>query len=201
MKKFKNIKKISIISIAIILLLVLAIKVVIAYSPNDTTLIMKWSQFLESKNVLCNNEDAHMLAIELEPGQTRVGQPVWTYKRESITNYRNDWNAYFLAYTYENRIAIGHYDEENDKTTGYPDYYQSAWWSKKSERTDAFVEYRKNGTPTLKIKDLKRKDYQTITFTLEGPHNDEYGFGEIKNVKVYDGATNKSLKTIENAKY
>lgn len=201
MKKIRNIKKISIISIAIILLSVMLIKVVIAYSPRDTSFEMKWSQFLESPNVLCNNEDAHMLKIELPPDKTRKGQPVWTYKRDSITNYRNDWNAYFLAYTYENRKATGHYNEEKDITTGYPDSFQSAWWSKKSERADAFEEYRKNGTPTLKIKDLKRKDYQTITFTLEGPHNDEYGFGKIKNVKVYDGATNKLLKTIENAKY
>ena len=222
MKKIRNIKKISIISIVIILFSAMIIKAVLALSPNNYDFNLTFSEFKRNANILCDNKAAHMLEITLEPGQRRVGEPEWTYKRDHITNYKNDWRAYFLAYAYENRIA----------TEDYPDLYQMAWWNKEtgynpaydpaldddqakraewikkfeeskkySKRADAFEAYRKNGTPTLKIKDLKRKDYQTITFTLEGPHNDEYGFGKIKNVKVYDGATNKLLKTIENAKY
>lgn len=179
MKKPKNIKKISIISIAIILLSIMIITTVLALSPSDSNFKMTFSQMGSTYNVFCDDESSHMLVNGKEV--------TWTYTRYDKKNYNNNKKAYILADAYQNR-----------KEPKYADSYQQAWWRGTSDNAEAFETYRGSSEPELKIKDLKRKDYQTITFTLSGRHNDDLGFGKIKNIEVYDGATDEPLKKLEN---
>ena len=190
MKKIRNIKKISIISIVIILFSAMIIKAVLALSPNSRSFTMTFSELGSSYNVFCNDESAHMLAIGLPDGQTLKGEPIWDYSWRYTENYKNSRKAYILADAYENR-----------KSPSYGDSYQTAWWNKYSESSEAFVEYRGNSEPKLTIKNFERKLYDTVSFTLEGRHNDKYGFGKVKSVDVYNGATNKKIKTETNIKY
>ena len=184
MKKNKNVKKISIILTVIILFLAILITTVLALSPNDNSFTMDFYTMGRSKNIFCNNKKAHMLV-----NGTAV---TWNYTRTSgPKNYSNNKIAYLLADAYTNR-----------NNPSYGDSYQEAWWNGTSDVAEKFEEYRgSDNKPKLTIENFEKKDYQTISFTLKGRHNDKYGFGKIKNVKVYDGATNELLKTVTDVDY
>lgn len=187
MKKLKNIKKISIISIAILLLSIMIITTVLALSPSDSSFTMTFSEMGSTYNVFCDDKNSHMCEDRDGDG-IREYEPEWTYIKSKTETYRNNIKAYILADAYMTR-----------KKPSYGDSYQIAWWEKTSESSKAFVEYRgSDNNPKLTIENFEKKDYQTISFTLNGRHNDTYGFGKIKNVKVYDGATDEPLKKLEN---
>ena len=78
MKKQKNIKKISIISIAIILLSIMIITTVLALSPSDSDFKMTFSQMGSTYNIFCDDESSHMLVNGKEV--------TWTYTRYDKKN-------------------------------------------------------------------------------------------------------------------